>query len=160
MIDLISALNYLHNEKKIIHRDLNPANILINSSFNVKLTDFGLAKQVTQSVSVMNSFVGTLAYSCPELVQNQKYSEKADVWSLGCILYELVMMKTPFYSNNPLNLAKKVQFLLLFFLFEIFKKFEIFFKKYMIPKNFFYSIKFFIFFFNQKKNYFSISIFF
>lgn len=118
---MISALNYLHNEKRVIHRDLNPANIIIDSSFNVKLTDFGLAKQVNQSISVMNSFVGTLAYSCPEIVQNQKYSQKADIWSLGCILYELVMMKAPFNSNNPLNLVKKVVFPY-FFLFLFLKR--------------------------------------
>jgi serine/threonine protein kinase len=81
---------------------------MINSSFTVKIADFGLAKKITQSISVMNSFVGTLAYSSPELVQNQKYNEKADIWSLGCILYELIMKKAPFQSNNPLSLAKKV----------------------------------------------------
>jgi serine/threonine protein kinase len=57
---------------------------------------------------MMNSFVGTLIYSCPEIVQNRPYTEKADIWSLGCILYELITLKPPFQSSNPLTLAKKI----------------------------------------------------
>ena len=68
LIDLCSVLRYLHTEKLIVHRDLNPANIMIDNNFSVKLADFGLAKTLTSSVNMMNSFVGTLIYSCPEIV--------------------------------------------------------------------------------------------
>ena len=90
---LVAALRYLHCEKKVMHRDLAPSNILMDGDGNIKLADFGLAKKWgTQSAaaSVMKSFVGTILYSCPEIVQSQSYTEKADIWSLGCIIYELI----------------------------------------------------------------------
>ncbi len=55
-----------------------------------------------------SSFVGTLIYSCPEIVQNTNYNQKADVWSLGCILYELMSLQVPFTGNNALLLAKNI----------------------------------------------------
>ena len=69
LTQLCAALRYLHDFKRIVHRDLAPGNILIDADFNIKLADFGLAKRFgTQSVSVMKSFVGTILYSCPEIV--------------------------------------------------------------------------------------------
>lgn len=107
-MDLLSVLRYLHIDKKIIHRDINPSNLMIDSNYNIKLADFGLAQKFSQSMNMMNSFVGTLVYSSPEIVQNKPYTQKADIWSLGCILYELLMLRPPFDSPNPLLLAKKV----------------------------------------------------
>jgi NIMA (never in mitosis gene a)-related kinase len=57
---------------------------------------------------MLNSFVGTLVYSCPEIIENLPYNEGADVWALGCIAYELVTLKSTFISKNPLVLAKKI----------------------------------------------------
>ena len=106
---LTAALRYLHCEKRVMHRDLAPSNILIDGDFNIKLADFGLAKKWgTQSASVMKSFVGTILYSCPEIVQSQAYTEKADIWSLGCIIYELITFTQPFSAGNPLTVAKKI----------------------------------------------------
>ena len=59
-------------------------------------------------MSVMKSFVGTILYSCPEIVQSQPYTEKADIWSLGCIIYELMTFSQPFSAGNPLTIAKKI----------------------------------------------------
>ena len=56
----------------------------------------------------MKSFVGTILYSCPEIVQSQAYTEKADIWSLGCIIYELITFTQPFSAGNPLTVAKKI----------------------------------------------------
>jgi serine/threonine protein kinase len=56
----------------------------------------------------MKSFVGTILYSCPEIVQSQPYTEKADIWSLGCIIYELMTFTQPFSAGNPLTVAKKI----------------------------------------------------
>lgn len=70
LISLLSVLRYLHFDKKVIHRDLNPSNIMVDNKFNLKVTDFGLAKGISQSLQMNNSFVGTLIYSCPQIVQN------------------------------------------------------------------------------------------
>ena len=56
----------------------------------------------------MKSFVGTILYSCPEIVQSQTYTNKADIWSLGCIIYELMTLSQPFNASNPLSIAKKI----------------------------------------------------
>jgi NIMA (never in mitosis gene a)-related kinase 10 len=75
----------------------------------VKLADFGLAKKFgTQSASHGKSFVGTILYSCPEIVQSKPYSHKCDIWSLGAILYELLTFQHPFKAENPLHIAKKI----------------------------------------------------
>lgn len=56
----------------------------------------------------MKSFVGTILYSCPEIVQSQSYTNKADIWSLGCIIYEIMTFTQPFNASNPLTIAKKI----------------------------------------------------
>ena len=56
----------------------------------------------------MKSFVGTILYSSPEIVQSQTYTNKADIWSLGCIIYELMTLQQPFNGNNPLSIAQKI----------------------------------------------------
>lgn len=111
LICLLSVLRYLHTDKQIIHRDLNPSNVMVDHKFNIKVTDFGLAKSIANQVSssqMSQSFVGTVAYSAPEIVQRQDYNEKADIWSLGCILHELMCLKPTFSGNNPLLLAKVI----------------------------------------------------
>lgn len=106
---LCSALRYLHYDMKILHRDFAPSNILLDENFTVKLIDFGLAtKWGTQSASAQKSFVGTILYSCPEMVQNKKCTVKADVWSLGAIMYELLTLEQPFKGDNPLLIANKI----------------------------------------------------
>lgn len=81
---------------------------MVDHKLNLKVADFGLAKAITTSSQMTHSFVGTLVYSCPQIVQNQLYNEKADIWSFGCILYELLTLKAPFTGTNPLLLAKNI----------------------------------------------------
>lgn len=81
---------------------------MIDNKFNLKVADFGLAKGISQNLQMTNSFVGTLAYSCPQIVQNQPYNEKADIWSLGCIIFEIMSLKAPFSGNNPLFIANNI----------------------------------------------------
>merc|ERR1719440_2619199 len=71
-----------------------------------KLTDFGLAAE--EDRAAMQSAVGTILYSCPEIVQHQAYTSKADIWSLGCLLYKLAMLDDPFTGTNPLSVARKI----------------------------------------------------
>ncbi|XP_058602606.1 serine/threonine-protein kinase Nek10 isoform X1 [Onychostoma macrolepis] len=106
-IQICLALRYLHNEKRIIHRDLTPNNIMLGERDKVTITDFGLAKQ-KQENSKLTSVVGTILYCCPEIVKNEPYGEKADVWAAGCILYQMVTLTPPFYSANMLSLATKI----------------------------------------------------
>jgi len=107
-IQLCEALHYLHVEKHIVHRDIAPTNIMINRKGTVKLMDFGLAKDLEQQSGMLKSFAGTVVYSCPEIVQNLPYTSKADIWSLGCVMYELMSLKAAFLAKNPLMLAKKI----------------------------------------------------
>ncbi|CAK6959015.1 serine/threonine-protein kinase Nek10 isoform X2 [Scomber scombrus] len=106
-IQMCLALRYLHKEKRIVHRDLTPNNIMLGEKDKVTITDFGLAKQ-KQENSKLTSVVGTILYSCPEIVKNEPYGEKADIWALGCILYQMTTLQPPFYSSNMLSLANKI----------------------------------------------------
>ncbi|KAG9345199.1 hypothetical protein JZ751_009744 [Albula glossodonta] len=89
-IQMCLALRYLHKEKRIVHRDLTPNNIMLGERDKVTITDFGLAKQ-KQENSKLTSVVGTILYSCPEIVKSEPYGEKADVWAAGCILYQMIV---------------------------------------------------------------------
>ncbi|CAF1027205.1 unnamed protein product [Adineta steineri] len=108
LIQLILALRYLHKEKGIVHRDLTANNIMLDDEYRVKITDFGLAKLRDNDCSKMTSVVGTLYYACPEIVQHMPYNEKADIWSLGCVLYHMSTLVPPFYTSNILQLAGKI----------------------------------------------------
>ncbi|GLC33389.1 Serine/threonine-protein kinase Nek10 [Pleodorina starrii] len=111
LIAVILALNYIHSVKKIVHRDLTPSNIVLGQGAeglrHTKIADFGLAKRLSSSV-VAQSMVGTMPYTCPEIIQQEPYSEKADVWSLGCVAYHCVMLRPPFDGSNPLSVAHKI----------------------------------------------------
>ncbi|XP_048580078.1 serine/threonine-protein kinase Nek10 isoform X2 [Nematostella vectensis] len=107
-IQIVLGLRYIHKEKHIVHRDLTPNNIMLGENDKVTITDFGLAKQKNPDASKMTSVVGTILYSCPEVVQSQPYGEKADVWAAGCILYQMATLQPPFYSSNMLALATKI----------------------------------------------------
>eukprot|EP00397_Hematodinium_sp_SG-2012_P015384 GEMP01015664.1.p1 GENE.GEMP01015664.1~~GEMP01015664.1.p1 ORF type:complete len:650 (+),score=142.59 GEMP01015664.1:60-2009(+) len=105
-LQLALALRYLHVEKNITHRDLSANNVLLMpQTMSVKLADFGLAKQ---SAEHMLSVVGTILYLCPEIVLHQPYTHKADIWSLGCLLYKMAVMEDPFSGSNPFVVARRI----------------------------------------------------
>ncbi|ESO87353.1 hypothetical protein LOTGIDRAFT_146005, partial [Lottia gigantea] len=107
-LQMVLALRYLHKEKNIVHRDLTPGNVMLGEHDKITITDFGLAKQKRNDCSKMTSVVGTILYSCPEIVQHKPYGEKADIWAFGCILYQLCTLQPPFYSSNMLSLVTKI----------------------------------------------------
>ena len=86
---LLKALKFLHKERHQIHRDIKPENILVNSFGEFKLTDFGISKQLFETLNLCKSFVGTMAYMSPERMNSEDYSYPSDVWSLGLIIYEM-----------------------------------------------------------------------
>ena len=110
LLDVICGLKYLHKEKGILYRDVNPHNIMLDNNLNVKLCDFGLAIKDGNKMEHSNSigFVGSILYSSPESVKNQDYTEKSDIWSFGCVLYELLTLNSAFNGDNPLTVAKNI----------------------------------------------------
>lgn len=98
----LRGLEYLHS-KKIIHRDLKPANILITTSGYIKITDFGVSAQLLNIESMRTSCVGTPHYSAPEVIQVLPYSFQADIWSLGCSVYEMLFGHRPYHEMNQVS---------------------------------------------------------
>ena len=104
---IIEAIKYIM-DNNIVHRDLKPHNILINTPTKIiKICDFGFAKEFKDTL-LSNTFCGSPLYMAPELLQNQKYNIKSDIWSLGIIMYQIVMKNHPFKSNNISDLIHKI----------------------------------------------------
>lgn len=99
---LCAALQHLH-QARIMHRDLKPANVLLTLQGVVKVGDLGLGRHLSEDTMQAHSKVGTPLYMSPEVLRGEGYDWKSDVWSLGCILYELAMLRSPFKSEG-LNL--------------------------------------------------------
>ena len=105
------GLNYLHLQQ-ITHRDLKPENILLVSkdpnNFDIKISDLGFAQEFDKDGRPMTLVLGSPLYMAPELVQNQPYNEKVDVWSLGVITYQLLSGRTPFESRALKKIDQKI----------------------------------------------------
>lgn len=92
----LHGLAFIHNINHQIHLDLKPENILLSKSRDVKISDFGIAKALDFTNANAKTFIGTLFYMSPERLANLPYTTTADIWSLGIILLEMVMLKYPF----------------------------------------------------------------
>uniref|UniRef100_A0A8C9L6P9 non-specific serine/threonine protein kinase n=1 Tax=Pavo cristatus TaxID=9049 RepID=A0A8C9L6P9_PAVCR len=104
---LVSALYYLHSHR-ILHRDMKPQNILLGKDGVIKLCDFGFARAMSIHTMVLTSIKGTPLYMSPELVEERPYDHTADLWSVGCILYELFMGTPPFYTSSIFQLVSLI----------------------------------------------------
>ena len=107
--DLLAALDYAH-KAGIVHRDIKPANLLIEPGGRVKLTDFGVARiqDSGEATRTQGSMVGTLKYMSPEQVQGLKIDSRADLFSVGVVLYQLLTDKRPFDGDNDFSIIHQI----------------------------------------------------
>jgi serine/threonine protein kinase/Tfp pilus assembly protein PilF len=100
---LCDALDYAHNYARIIHRDLKPANLMVNQRGELKVSDFGIARSLGDTVSRLTmeqGRSGTLVYMSPQQLDGERGTHLDDIYSLGATLYDLLTSKPPFYSGN------------------------------------------------------------
>ena len=116
ILQVVCGLRYMHKKANVIFRDLNPNNIMLDYSYNVKLIDFGLTveegktKKVSTILnqSVQYVFEGSVMYSSPEIMRNEIISYESDIWALGCTIYEMIKLTPPFTGDNSLTVANNV----------------------------------------------------
>lgn len=104
---IVDAIAYIHG-KRILHRDLKTQNVFLTLDSIVKVGDFGIAKQLNDSKKKAHTLLGTPNYISPEHCQGLPYDDKSDIWSLGCILYEMAMLHKPFDGSNLPALVEKI----------------------------------------------------
>jgi serine/threonine protein kinase len=112
MLQILTGLAEIHNNG-ILHRDLAPANILINKNGVVKIADFGLSRFIASPDKSMSGGVVTIFYRAPELLFGAKYySFNIDIWSAGCILGEMLLQDVLFKGSNDIDIMIKIVTLL------------------------------------------------
>jgi p21-activated kinase 1 len=100
--ELLEALVFLHVGKKV-HRDVKSDNVLFNMQGQVKLADFVHCAQLTESKPMRNAVVGTPYWMAPEVIRGDMYDMRADVWSLGIVVHEMITKDPPYIEHPPLK---------------------------------------------------------
>ncbi len=104
---VLSALEYSH-AAGLVHRDIKPGNVMLTNSGKVKVMDFGIARAIADSQATMtsaNAVVGTALYLSPEQARGEKLDERSDIYSAGCVLFELLTGRAPFAGDSAVSLA-------------------------------------------------------
>ena len=104
MIQMCEVLTYIHN-RSIIHRDIKPDNIYYSYDGTVKLSDFGIALDLTNKTPMDLTLVGSVHYLAPEICQCLEVTKQSDIYSLGITFYELVTKKLPYVNDDPVEVA-------------------------------------------------------
>lgn len=105
---ILWGLSYLKHEKRV-HRDVKPSNLLINSLGIIKVTDFGVSKDLQNSIQMCGTFLGTFKYMSPERIRNNPYSYMSDIWSFGIVLLECATGVYPFHEQvNCIEMAQTI----------------------------------------------------
>eukprot|EP00052_Salpingoeca_macrocollata_P026348 m.244395 g.244395 ORF g.244395 m.244395 type:complete len:826 (-) comp22560_c0_seq4:484-2961(-) len=106
-VQIALALKYIH-DRNILHRDIKAQNVFLTSSGLAKLGDFGIAKVLNSDTALANTMIGTPYNMSPELCEEKPYNQKSDIWSFGCLLYELMTLRHAFNGNNLPALILKI----------------------------------------------------
>ena len=104
---VLDALSYSHRAG-IIHRDIKPANVMLTPAGTVKVMDFGIARAVAHTYATMTqtaAVIGTAQYLSPEQARGEKVDQRSDLYSVGCLLYELLCSEPPFKGDSPVSVA-------------------------------------------------------
>ena len=105
--DVLSAIDYSHRNG-IIHRDIKPANVMLTPSGQVKVMDFGIARAIADTSSAMTqtaAVIGTAQYLSPEQARGETVDARSDIYSTGCLMYELLTGRPPFIGDSPVSVA-------------------------------------------------------
>uniref|UniRef100_A0A803XP59 non-specific serine/threonine protein kinase n=1 Tax=Meleagris gallopavo TaxID=9103 RepID=A0A803XP59_MELGA len=106
-VQMCLGVKHIH-DKRVLHRDIKSKNVFLTQNGKVKLGDFGSARLLAHPMSYACTYVGTPYYVPPEIWESMPYNNKSDIWSLGCILYELCTLRHPFQANSWKHLILKI----------------------------------------------------
>ena len=104
---LLRALQYCH-ARRVLHRDVKPANVLLARDGSVRLSDFGVSRALPPGLALASTLAGSPAYMAPEIHRGTPYSSAADIWSLGCTLHECSCLRPAFSATHPAELRTLV----------------------------------------------------